>query len=83
MKISKAAINFPTLSRKAKRSRRNEGVYPPRIVITVSKIEKARWIRPVGQISQLHVNVKGIADQSSVCQGFDLLRINQGKISHH
>lgn len=60
MKISKAAVNFPTLSRKVKRSRRNVGVYPPRIVITVSKIEKARWIRPVGQISQLHVNVKGI-----------------------
>ena len=76
-------MNFPTMSRKDKKyARRDREFYPPRIVLTTSEIEQ---VPTRSSASPLHVKVTGIADQSSVCQGFNLpilRRIKRGMVLH-
>ena len=80
-KISKTAVNFPVLSRNAKKhERRAEEIYPPRMVLTIYKTQQTSLIPTTSPIPLLHVNVRGIADQSSICQGFNLPTFKRGMV---
>jgi hypothetical protein len=58
------------MSRKDKKyARRDNEAYPPRIVLTISEMEHVLFR---SSVKQLRIKVTGIAEQSSVCQGFNL-----------
>ena len=73
------------MSRKDKKyARKDAEFYPPRIVLTTSEIEQVPFL-PSARLSLLGIKVTGIADQSSICQGFNLpvfRRIQRGIILH-
>ena len=76
-------MNLPIVSRKEKKSaKRDKETYPPRIVLTISEIEDVPF-RTSARRLQCHVTVTGIAEQRSVCQGFNLPilhRVKRGKV---
>ena len=71
------------MSRRDKKyAKRDNEAYPPRIVLTISEIKHLLFR---SSVKQLHIKVTGIAEQSSVCQGFNLPilhRIKKGRILH-
>ena len=71
------------MSRKDKKyAKRDKEAYPPRIVLTISEMKHLLFR---SSAKQLHIKVTGIAEQSSVCQGFNLPilhRIKRGGVLH-
>jgi hypothetical protein len=58
------------MSRKDKKyAKRDKEAYPPRIVLTISEMKHVLFR---SSATQLRIKVTGIAEQSSVCQGFNL-----------